>query len=184
MGAVTYLWRIARDCPENLIVAGDKRSLDATAFRAARLIFDDKVPVFVYGGCRSELCVERYFPNSFGLPLISQDAMEALKRLDVCNVQFVPAVINCRDGNLDAFIVNPIDAILGVDWSGSHAVLIPGTDQVMKFNSLRLIPEVLQGKHIARLLEYKSFVLVSDQVRRCFEGSNLCEFTVPEEIKK
>jgi hypothetical protein len=184
MGAVTYLWRISRDCPENLIVDADKSSFDATTFRLARFICENKLPIFVHRGCRSDLDTQRYFPNSVGLPLVSQDAMEELKRLDICNIQFVQAVINCSDGSLNAILVNPTDAVMGIDWSDSQAILIPGTDQVMKFNRLKLMPEVLQGKHMARLIEYKSFLLVSDQVRRCFERSNLCEFTLPAEIKK
>ncbi|BCU78861.1 hypothetical protein [Luteolibacter sp. LG18] len=180
---MTYLWRIASDCPDNLIAIHDKDTVDPVLFRKA-VPFDSAKPVrFVFRGLLSTIRRECYFPNSAMLPLVSNETGACLLNLAGTSVQGVPAVVACDDGEMEATLINPLKAIPAVDWSASKALHIPGTKQVMKLQKLQLLPESMEGIHLARLDDFRSFLLVSECVKDLFAGSRLCEFTLPSEIR-
>jgi hypothetical protein len=179
---VIYLWRVASDCPNRMIVVHDKGTVEPTLFRKT-VPFDGVVPVrFSHKGTRAELREQHYLPNSANLPLVSCGAGVQLKSLVGDSLQIVPAIIECSDGGLDASLVNPLKSIPGVDWADSKALFLPGTKQVMKFTKLQLLPQSMDGLHLARLDEFRPFILASESVRNLFDSSELCEFNLPYDV--
>lgn len=178
-----YIWRISSNCPDNWIAVQDKGTVDPTLFRRAEF-FEGAQPVrFTIHGKRSAIGEEDYLPNSAMLPLVSKSA--ALRLADAAGAIFqsVPAVVTCEDGDLEAALINPLKAVTAVDWNSSKALFIPGTKQVMKFTKLELLPGALGEFDLARLDEFRSFILVSERVKNLFSGSTLCEFASASEVR-
>lgn len=182
MGTMTYLWRIASDCPDNWIAVHDKETVDPTVFRKA-LPFEGVQPVrFSIQRRRSEVLEQAYLPNSAMLPLVSSAAALRLEAVAGAAMQIVPAIVVCDDGEIEASLINPLKAITAVDWANSKALYIPGTKQVMKFTKLELLPGPLEGVHLARLDEFRSFILASESLKSLFANSKLCEFGLPSKV--
>lgn len=139
--------------------------------------------MFFHSGPTSDFDGEPYIPNSASLPLVSSDAAKLIWELQGIQVQEVPALVMCSDGQFPCVLLNPLQTVPAVDWASSKAVFIPGTKQVMKFNRLQLIPEALGNMPIARLDEFRPFILVSEGVKQAFASSALCEFELPSCIK-
>lgn len=114
---------------------------------------------------------------------MAEDAGEELAKLLGDAIQMIPARVSCSDGELAAMLVNPLRLVTAVDWSESEAILIPGTRQVMKFNKLRLDNHAIQG-HLARLEEYRSFLLAGESVRSIFASCALCELVPASAIRR
>lgn len=178
-----YLWRIASDCPDNWIAVHDKETVDPTQFRKA-LPFDGVQPArFIIRERLSAVGEQDYLPNSAMLPLVSKAAGQRLQDSAGLSIQCVPAVVACVDGDLEATLINPLKAIPAVNWDGSKALFIPGTRQVMKFSKLQLVPGALAELDLARLDEFRSFVLASERVKRLLASSKLCEFVSPSDVR-
>jgi len=183
MGGITYLWRIASDCPDSLIVTHDKETVDPTIFRNASPIAVPQTALFVHHGPISDLQGQDYIPNSASLPLLSVEASRRLSALAGVSVQGVRAIVTCSDGVLEAVLLNILRSISAVDWTVSKALFIPGTKQVMKFSKLQLKANTVNGVNIARLEEFRPFVLATDEVKHIFYASELCEFSPPSDIR-
>lgn len=117
------------------------------------------------------------------LPLVSKAAAMRLQGVAGAAIQSVPAVIVCDDGEIEASLINPLRAIAAVDWSNSKALFIPGTKQVMKFTKLHLGPDSMGDHCLARLDEFRPFILVTEGVKSLFANSKLCEFALPSEVR-
>jgi hypothetical protein len=183
MGTINYIWRIASDCPNNFITVHDKESVDPTLFRRA-ISFESVRPLrFVFHGKRSAFLGEDYIPNSAMLPLVSKAV--ALRLVDVAGsaIQSLPAVVLCGDGEFEATLLNPLEVVSAVDWNNSNVLYIPGTKQVMKFTKLALLPDALGKLDLARLAEFRSFILASERIKNLLAKAKLCEFVLPSEIR-
>jgi len=183
MGTLNYIWRIASDCPNNLITVHDKESVDPTLFRKSRSIEPARPLRFVFHGKRSPFLREDYLPNSAMLPLVSKAVASRLAAVAGAAFQSLPSVVLCDDGEFEATLLNPLEVVSAVDWSNSNALYIPGTKQVMKFTKLALLPDALGNLDIARLDDFRSFILVSERVKNLLAKSKLCEFVLPSEIR-
>lgn len=184
MGRIIYIWRIASNCPEDLIVSHNKSSVDPALFRSTFFIKNAEPALFSYERTLERLKGQYYIPNSAQLPLVSVEASQQLTELLRDSVQMVPAQVFCVDGVLDAVVLNPLRAVAAVDWEQSTALLIAGTKHVMKFTKLELLPKALNGIHLARLEELRSFLLVSEAIKNLFSSCALCEFGLPSKIRR
>lgn len=183
MGAMIYLWQISSDCPDRMIAVHDKATVDPTLFRMAARAELREPARFSHQGLRSQVLGQAYLPNSAALPLVSMEAGSQLQALAGDAIQLVPALVACDDGDVSASLVNLLRAVPAVDWAGSSALYIPGTKQVMKFTALQILPTAMDGLHLARLDEFRPFILASDSVRSLFAKSALCEFALPTDVR-
>ena len=183
MGEMIYLWRIASNCPDSLIAIHDRAAVDPILFRKAAIVDLKGIARFMLKGMQSAILGQHYFPNSAMLPLVSKEVGFRLNDLAGAAVQIVPALITCDDGEVEASLINPLESIPAVDKSMSEILYIPGTTQVMKFTKLQLLSGALNSSHLARLDEFRPFLLASESVKNLFASTRLCEFALPSDIR-
>ena len=68
--------------------------------------------------------------------------------------------------------MNVLPRVASVDLSGSNFIFIPGTKQIMKFNRLKLKPDALGAHHLAREVQFNSFILVSE-IKQVFDSERV-----------
>ena len=183
MSTLTYIWQMASDCPEELIVIHDERTVDPMSLRAANPVPNAASALFFHDGLKSDFVREAYIPNSALLPLVSVSAAREIGKLPGVYAQQLPARVRCSDGEIPCVLLNPLKTVSAVDWAATKAVFISGTKHVRKFHSLQLLPNPLGGNSIARLGEFSQFVLVTEAVKNVLTSSSLCEFDLPANIK-
>lgn len=125
-------------------------------------------------------------PNDTMIPLVSERVARILTSLCPDDIELIAANVVAFGEKLLGFsLVNVLPQIASVDYEGSNFVYIPGTKQIMKFSRLKLKPDVLRAHHLARAVEYNSFILASEKLRRAFESEQVTglEFVPPEALK-
>jgi hypothetical protein len=183
----TYLWRIPDDYPEEFIgeyQRGD--SPDRFAFMRGEPFSDaTSTPRFKFSGPAAALIGYDVLPNDTMIPLVSPIAAKWFEEHCATDVQLIATDIKASDKPLVGYkLLNILHLVAGVDHNNSSFVFIPGTKQVMKFNSLRLKPDCLSGHCLARLSEFPAFILVTDFVREqfCSKGWRGHWFMPPEAV--
>lgn len=183
-----YLWEIPDDFPEELI--GEyvrEESPDRFLFRHGTPIpKTELVPSFAFAAEPEALREYDVLPNSAMIPLISERVARILTRLCPDDVQLITASVVAAGEKLSGFsLVNVVARVASVDHSGSKFTYIPGTKQIMKFNRLTFKPDALGSHHLARELEYNSFILASETLKQAFDSERVMghAFVPPEAIK-
>src|SRR5688572_6290504 len=168
-----YLWRIPNDYPASLIGEYDEKSSpDRFLFVQGKRIGDgDAIPAFTFRGGPKVLRKYDVLPNSTMIPLVSERVAQILTRVCYNDVEFIKASVVAAGERLAEFcLVNVLPRVASVDHSCSNFLCIPGTKQIMKFNRLRVKPEALGSHHLAREVEFNSFILVSETVKQAFRS--------------
>ena len=177
-----FIWRMSSEIPEKLVALCQKEG-DLSSLRKARALSASPVARFDFGGSISQLNELEYLPNSAALPVVRSEIGDRILRLCGATMQIFPCAVECEDTVQIWSLLNPLESVGGVIWQLSDALVIPGTTQVMKFRSLRLLPDTLVGLHVARLREFMPFILVSAKFRSLFQGGDGCEFIDPAELR-
>jgi len=179
MVRIIFIWRIASDYPSCLIAVCKAGASDVSACKRAEMMREEPVFQFSFAGSDSQLTALEYLPNSALLPVVCSKVAKRISRICGETVQMFPVKVVCEDSVQDWVLVNPVNSVVGVDWHASDALLIPGTEQVMKFRTFKPLPGVLDGFDVARLREFLPFILVSERFRAAFVSETGCEFIDP-----
>jgi hypothetical protein len=183
-----YLWRIPNEYPESLIGEYDKEcSPDRFLFVQGKQIGNGSaVPSFRFTGNPEALRKYDVLPNSTMIPLVSERVAQILTRVCRNDIELLTASVHAAGEKLSGFcLVNVLPRVASVDHGGSNFIFIPGTKQIMKFNRLKLKSDALGAHHLAREVEFNSFILVSEILKQVFDSERVTghAFAPPEAIK-
>ena len=166
---MTYLWEISNDYREELIGEYDRdQSSDRFLLKRGEPVSPDfGVPTFRFSADASTLAGLDDLANSAMVPLVSEKVQTVL--LEKCpeDVQLLDARIITTNGKeLAGFkVVVAVKTVAAIDHNISEYSLVPGTQQIMGFTSLRCRPGALGDASVARDKECLSNLLVSDDLR-------------------
>ena len=185
---MTYLWRIPNEYPESLIGEYDKKcSPDRFLFvQGKRIGQPASIPSFTFAGEPEALMKYDILPNNTMVPLVSERVARILRGLCPDDIELITANIIAFGEKILGFnLVNILPQIASVDYEGSSFKCIPGTKQIMKFSQLKLKPNVLGAHHLARAVEFNSFILASEKLRLTFNSEHVMGlgFVLPEAFK-
>jgi len=185
---MTYLWEIPDDYPEKFLgeYLQDESPDCFLFFQGKHLLPDVGLPNFRFKVSSRALQKYDVLSNSTAIPLVSERLANVLKQLAQEDVQLLPANIQTSDGAMLGYqLVNVLNLVPGIDYGQSDFIYFHGTKRIMKFNRLGLRPEALGDRHLARDEEYKSFLIVSDTLKRTFESKGFkgCGIVGAETIK-
>src|SRR6185436_16529586 len=182
-----YLWKIPDEYPEELI--GEyvrEKSPDRFLFHHGKPIPQrDLVPSFTFTAEPAVLCEYDVLPNSTMIPLVSERVVQILSHVCPNNFELVKASVSAAGEKLPGFsLVNVLPRVASVDHGGSNFIFIPGTKQIMKFDRLKLKADALGSHHLAREIEYDSFILVSETLKQTFDSERVTghAFVSPDAI--
>ena len=181
MNSDKYIWRIARGFSISRIVEYQNESPMPHEFRNSKMFHLEHEIQFAYQGQICDLSQYDYYPNSIRVPLVSQRGLERVAHLCEKEVQIVESLILCADGIIPCFLLNSLKTFRCVDWNRSNVMYISGTNQILKFNLMRLLSG-FPDCHVVRLEEAVSYVLVTPEFRRAFGSCASCEFLLPAEV--
>jgi hypothetical protein len=183
-----YLWRIPNEYPESLIGEYEKESSpDRFLFVQGKRIGNcNAVPAFTFTGDPEILREYDVLANSTMIPLVSERVARILTRVCSDDLELLTASVHAAGEPVSGFsLVNVLPRVASVDHRGSNFIFIPGTQQIMKFNRLKLKPDALGAHHLAREVEFNSFILVSDRLKEVFDAERVTghAFIPPDAIK-
>jgi|SRR5690606_24158497 len=161
---MVYLWKIPDDYPEKLIGDYDREnSPDRFIFKKGEMLPSDLAkPVIKFDASVQELIELDDLANNAMVPVISERLAAVLAGWATEDIQLVDVVIKAKDGDLEGYkILNIVSKVFGIDKEQSKFTLVPGTDQIMSFRSLKYKDDCLKGHHLARDAEYSSNLMVS-----------------------
>lgn len=161
---MVYLWKIPDEYPETLIGEYDREnSPDRFIFKRGEMLSSDlEKPFIKFDASVQDLRELDDLANNAMVPVINGRLAAILADLAPEDIQLIDVVINAKDGELEGYkIVNIISKVIGIDKEQSKFTLVPGTDQIMSFRSLKYRDDCLKGRHLARDAEYSSNLIVS-----------------------
>lgn len=161
---MVYLWKIPDEYPEKLIGEYDRESSpDRFIFKKGETLPSDLAkPVIKFDASVQELNEIDDLANNAMVPVIGGRLAAVLVDLASDDIQLVDVVIKAKDGELEGRkILNIVSKVAGIDKEQSKFTLVPGTDQIMSFRSLKYKNDCLKGHLLARDAEYSSNLIVS-----------------------
>lgn len=161
---MVYLWKIPDEYPEKLIGEYDrKNSPDRFIFKRGEMLASDLAkPVIKFDASAQELRALDDLANNAMIPVIGERLAAVLVESAPEDIQLIDVVIKARDGELEGYkILNIVSKVVGINKSQSEFALVPGTDKIMSFRSLKYKDDLLQEHHLARDAEYNSNLIVS-----------------------
>lgn len=162
---MVYLWKIKDNYPNHLIGEYDKSvSPDRFIFKKGAIFSDDTaIPVLKFDSKVEALVNIDDLANDSMLPVVSERLAKTVKDIAGDEIQLVDVEVNGSDGKLSGYkLLNVIPKVSGIDKAMSEITMIPGTDSIMGFKSLRYIDSCLGNHEIARDSEYSSNLIVSE----------------------
>lgn len=184
---MVHIWRIPESYPAEGIGEYDRIvSPDRFMFTQAQSIeLSCAMPTIRFSVTKTKLEAYDCLPNSTMVPLLSPQASKDLSELCAGEVELIPTNVIAADGLLRGYsLLNATFMVPAVDFKTSQFSTIPGTNSIMSFRKLQLIPACL-GKHkIARAKEYKPFLLVSSEIVELFKLKHYsgADFSTQHEI--
>ena len=162
---MVYLWKIPSEYPDKLIGEYDKNlSPDRFIFTDGEIVSIGKnYPVITFEASIDELKRLDCLCNNAMLPVISERLACTLKEFASADIQLIDVVISASDGELVGYsLLNVTAKVIGIDKAASKFTLIPGTESIMGFKSLRYSSDCMGDHMLARDAEYSSNLMVSD----------------------
>lgn len=179
-----FLWEFPDEYPENLIGEYEEAaSPDRFLFQEGRTISVDLAPLITFEVCPEDLKVYGCLASTAMVPLVSSNI--AAKLMSFCpeDVQMVKARILANGSDLPGYsIVNALHKVKAIDHDNSVYSIIPGTDSIMGFQKLAVLPGALGQYAIARDEEYLSHLLVNECCRDLLIGAEGIGLYRPEEM--
>lgn len=164
---MTLLWRIPEEYPEECIGTYDKvASFDRFLLKRGQPIsVTESRPVVRFAVTAERLRAYDCLSNTAQVPLISGRLLGALQELCGCDFQAIPALVVATNTHMEDFaFLNVTTAIKAIDHARSTYTFVPGTKEIMSFRQLHYVPGCLGTRHLARDIEYRPHLLVSDEV--------------------
>ena len=173
---MVYLWKIPDEYPEKLIGEYDRdKSPDRFIYKKGEILSSELAkPVIKFDASARELRELDDLANNAMVPVISERLAAVLWKTVPEDIQLIDVIIKAKDGELEGYkILNVICKVVGIDKEQSKFTLIPGTDQIMSFRSLKYRDDCLKGHHLARDAEYSSNLIVSQELAQRLMGMKL-----------
>lgn len=110
---------------------------------------------------------------TFGLPLVSEKFKEVLKNIEGTNVEFFPARIVDKKGNVEDgfFALNILNKISCLDTDRS--IVEETSYGTLKIKKMFVKPDALDSYSIIRMEEHESYIIVSSEFKKRFEDAKL-----------
>jgi hypothetical protein len=173
---MTRIWRIDDDYPEELIGAyDDEVNPDRFQLKQGAPVVLERQPLrFTFASTLRQLRRFDDLANSAMVPLVSRRLAALLREHAAGDTQLLPALVQARDAIVGEYVVvNATRMVPAVDFARSEFSLVQGTDQILRFERLALVPDCLGKFSLARCSEYKSFLLVSEALARLVVDSDM-----------
>lgn len=164
---MVYLWEIPDEYPEKLIGEYDREnSPDRFIFKKGEMLSSDLAkPVIKFDASVQDLRELDDLANNAMVPVIGERLAAVLRGSAPEDIQLIDVIIKAKDGELEGYkILNVVSKVVGIDKEQSKFTLVPGTDQIMSFRSLKYKEDCLKGHHLARDAEYGSNLIVSQEL--------------------
>ncbi len=161
---MVYLWKIPDEYPEKMIGEYDREnSPDRFVFKKGELLPEDVgKPIFRFDADVTELKKLDDLANNAMVPVISERLAAVLAEVVSNDIQLIDVAIKAKDEDLEGYkLLNIVNKVIGIDKSQSKFTLVPGTDQIMGFRSLKYEDDCLGEHALARDAEYSSNLIVS-----------------------
>ena len=163
---MVYLWKIPEDYPDKLIgeyVKDD--SPDRFVFHSGGVVTELGKPSIEFDADPCELRKYADLANSAMVPLINDALADFLLREAKADIQLIDVSMTARGKPVEGYrLLNIVNKVIGLDKQLSRFTLIPGTDQIMSFQSLAYMPKCLGGHSLARDSEYSSNLIISQEL--------------------
>lgn len=182
-----FLLRIPNDFPQEMIGEYLKDSSpDRFIYRRATRVPDDGgTPRFLFSATIKALMCFDVLPNSAMVPLVSKRVAKILEEICRMDYELVPAEIKTKNGNIeDYYLLNILTKVAMIDRANSSLDMITGTNQIRKINKLECLTAGMQNHHLARDIDYMSYIWFSKTLKDAFKSSNIraCQFVAPNEV--
>lgn len=177
-----YLWGI----PDNYVmerIGEYERAISPDRFlflEGREVDIPRRPPSFRFASTKSALRQFDVLPNNSGSPLLSSRAFTLLTAKSPSDVQWVPARVSAMDGMVQGYgVLNITSQVDAIDLPLSDFIPVPGTNAIMKVNSVTLTRSALGPSHLARERCYLPYLWVSQDIADMFEreGIQACTFT-------
>lgn len=182
-----YLWRIPSRWPNKLIGGYDHdRSPNYLLFSNGRKIKDEELkknfdkeeidspPIVKFKVPKARILQCDCLPNSGSAPLVNERLKQLLEKLAPDDVQFIPAILKCADGDLEGYyFLNVTHTIKGLDHTQSKYSYIGGTDAILGFKYATYQSGCMGKYDLARDAEYLGHLLVSDKIKKIFDEEEI-----------
>lgn len=177
---MVYIWRIPEDYPEKCMGGYEyKKSPNRFIFSKGDSITAPPVgiPIVTFECGRGQLLKYDALVNGSTAPIVN----EKLRKIfdDICpnDVQYFDVNIQCKDGILEDYkILNVTHSVKAIDHEHTKCNYIFGSENaILGFDHLTLYPNSLEkaGLHIARNIEYKSHILVSQKLHSVLKENKI-----------
>ncbi|WP_046229087.1 imm11 family protein [Paenibacillus algorifonticola] len=146
---------------------------DRFIFREARKITEDIiVPKVIFE------CAEKYLydvlPNSGSLIIVSENVVEIMEKICPNDIEIFDANVYVGDKKiLNYFLINILHAVDILNKDESKYSTIKGTNAILGFDKIVYNHNDIPNHHIVRNADYRSHVLVSDELKEAFEQSKI-----------
>jgi hypothetical protein len=145
------------------------------------------VPMLNFKVPKSKLLPFDCLPNSTGIPLVNNRLKALLEILAPNDVQFFPAHITCKDGELDGYqFLNVTSTIRGIDHEKSIYSKMKIVDAILGFTYLTHKPGYMNLHLLARDEECLVDLLVDEKIKAAFDKEHITGVWLakPEEFYK
>nr|WP_154985931.1 DUF1629 domain-containing protein [Paenibacillus xylanexedens] len=170
-----WIWSVPENFPNKKIGEYIKGSgTDRFVFREGRELTEQIDPPKIAFEC-SEESLNDVLPNSGSLLIVSKKVIEILQRMCSKDIQIFEANVYIGEKKIpEYYLLNIISAVEVIDKTQSEYTTIKGTDAILNFKKIVYKFEILPNNyHLVRNLDYKSHVLVSDDLKEEFERNNI-----------
>ncbi|MFJ2047232.1 imm11 family protein [Paenibacillus taichungensis] len=113
-------------------------------------------------------------PNSGLLLIVSKKVVGILQKICPEDIQIFEANVYIGEKKIpDYYLLNIVSTIEVIDKTESEFTAIKGTDSILNFKKIVYKFDGLPNNHhLVRNLDYKSHVLISDDLKEVFERNN------------
>lgn len=184
---MAFLWSIPDCYPRECIgVYLRDRSPDRFIFkRGTRVPEDVPRPCIQFSASPKDLADFDVLESNAMVPLVSTNVAQLLLEMCPVDCQLIDTDVIADGEKLTGYkLVNAVHLVSCVNHQESDCVYVPNADHIMKFNRLRLKPGCLGSHHLARELDYKSYLYVSQRLKEAFDskGWRYYAFAPPESV--
>lgn len=181
----TYLWDTSDEYPEDLVLEYDReQSIDRFALKRGAPIPRSNVIVLRTRAAPKRLTPWDALENAAMVPLLTERALSILRATAIHDFQELPAKIIAGQTEITEYrVVNVTSVVNCADLDRSQYSRIQGSDRILKFSTLRHMPDCMGSHHIARDGQYLSHIVVSETLRERFVAAQIrgVRFRFPEE---
>ncbi|GGO00195.1 imm11 family protein [Saccharibacillus kuerlensis] len=170
-----WIWSVPEKFPNKKMGEYVKGSgTDRFVFREGRELTEQVIPPKIVFECL-EKHLNDVLPNSGLLLIVSKKVIEILEGICPQDIQVFKANVYVGEKRIPHYyLLNIVNAVEVVDKDKSEYTTIKGTEAILNFKKIVYKFGVLPNNHhIVRNLDYKSHVLVSDDLRDVFERHSI-----------